>query len=186
MQYVFDKVKTQTTHKKKVDNGTHGKISKHTNLSRENIVTYTVGRVKIALTVSWSTDRLFTTWYDSLDLLIPFGEYLMPYLVRKVARLQSLHFNIHLKPFESWLVKWKFRCTGHMLVSFRISAASAVCVDLQGTLKYKIYRIKVLFLRILSVLLAGLCSERYYFYAWHFGSHLADFLTCRSQKWFLI
>ena len=184
MQYVFDKVKTQTTHKKKVDNGTHGKISKHTNLSRENIVTYTVVRVKIALTVSWSTDRLFTTWYDSLDLLIPFGEYLMPYLVRKVARLQSLH--IHLKPFESWLVKSNFRGTGHMLVSFRISAASAACIDLQGTLKYKIYRIKVLFLRILSVLLAGLCGECYYFYSCYFASHLADFLTCHSQKWFVI
>ena len=128
MQYVFDKVKTQTTHKKKVDNGTHGKISKHTNLSRENIVTYTVGRVKIALTVSWSTDRLFTTWYDSLDLLIPFGEYLVPYLVRKVARLQRLYFNMHMKPFESWLVKSNFRGTGHMLVSFRIfSCVSCVC-----------------------------------------------------------
>ena len=41
------------------------------------------------------------------------------------------------------------------MVSFRISAASAACVDLQDTLKYKICRI----LSILSILVVGKCSE---------------------------
>ena len=49
----------------------------------------------------------------------------------------------------------------------RSSAASAACVDLQGTLKYNIYRIKVLFHRILSGLVEVTSSECFYFYSWH-------------------